>query len=198
MGEEQLRELLAAGREGGSSPSGRFRTRVLPGPMRNRIELQRGPDALPVFLEGRWLHTVSTAFSAHERWVAAAGFMGGVGVWEAETGASVAFFADIEADPGGDGRLPVLFARDDALLVCGGRALTFIETAGWTRVRRLEQPSAAVHSSGDPVRIAAFEPADGRLIRWTLNVKSFEIEGADRVRDTRVYRGLFGLDRRAC
>ncbi len=190
MTDEALPELLAAGREGGPSPRGAFQSRVPPG-ARHRIELWRANGMSIGSLEGRWLRTVSIAYSSTERWIAAGGFAGGVAVWETATGALVSLFPDLEADAGADGRLPLLFAGGDSVLVCGGRSLTFIDTTLWKTARAIEQPTAALRASADPLRIAAYEAGDNKCTRWTLNVKSMEIEGADLLRETRVYRALF-------
>ncbi len=194
---EALAELVAAGRDGGPSPRGQYSTRVLAGAARNRIELLRDTGTPIAVLEGKWLHTVAITFSASERWIAAAGFAGGVMVWDAATGAVVAHFPEMQADGGGAERLPLAFARGDGLLVCGGRQLAFVDTATWAVAATLAQPAAAIRAGQDPVRVTVFEPVNGWFCRWTINLKSFEIEGADRLRDTRVYCGMFGKDRAA-
>lgn len=192
MHDEPLAALVAAGRDGGPSPRGAFSARIAAGPTRNRIELTRGTGAPVATLEGRWLRTLSTAFSAGERWFAASGYVGGVMVWDAESGAPAAAFPTVAAEASGAERLPLLFLRGDSLLACGGRSLTFIDTSTWTIARELPQPVAAMRAGPDTLRAVLFEPCDGAFTRWTLNLKSFEIEGADRLRDTRLYRGLVG------
>lgn len=196
MHHEPLDALVAAGRDGGPSSRGAFSARILAGPTRNRIELARHTGAPVAVLEGRWLRTVSTTFSAGERWFAASGYAGGVMVWNADNGALAACFPTLAAEDAGAERMPLLFVRGDSLLACGGRYLTFIDTDTWTVTRELPQPVAAMRAGPDPLRIVLFEPCDGAFTRWTLNLKSFEIEGADRLRDTRLYRGLVG-DRKA-
>ncbi|MBI2930085.1 MAG: hypothetical protein HYY16_00410 [Planctomycetes bacterium] len=196
MNEGRWHELLAGGRDGVPSSKGTYLIRPAPGQGRNRLDLLFEGRSLAV-LEGRWLRTVAIAFSDRELRVAAAGFAGGVTVWDTETGDVLASFPELEADPEGEGRLPLLFARADGLLICGGRRLTFIDAETWKPVRTLHQPCCALRASPDPLRIAAYESCGSGATRWLLNVKSFEIEGADRLRQTRIYRGRFGLDRAA-
>jgi len=184
--------LWAAGRDGGPSPLGLFRTTVV----RNRIDLARGDGEPVASLQGRWLRTVAIAFASDEKWIAASGYAGGAMIWDTATGGLVAAFPELEADGAENGRLPLLFARGDSLLICGGRTLTIIDTSHWTVARTLDLPSALLHANGDVLRLDAYEAdGSGSLTRWTVNLRSHGVEAADRLRQTRVYRMLF--DRKA-
>ncbi len=184
--------LWAAGREGGPSPRGLFHTSV----SRNRIELFRTDGERVAAFQGRWLRTVAIAYSQDEQRIAASGYAGGAMVWDTATGDLLAGFPELEADAEHDGRLPLLFARNDSLLIAGGRMLTIIDTAHWIVSRTLDLPSALLHANEDVLRLDAYE-TDGSesLTRWTVNLRSQGVEAADRLRQTRVYRMLF--DRKA-
>jgi hypothetical protein len=144
---DELLDALQSSRGGAMSPSGREEAVPMSAPDGNghRIGIRVGKQVVAV-LEPPWDRTVALSFSTDGARLAAAGAPSGVCVWQVKSGARVAHLPYFNPWILQDRRecLPVRFAVHDQFLLVGGRALTVVETSGWSTIPVADFPVVAL------------------------------------------------------